>query len=85
MAEVLVDACVERLDAADAVFDDERVDGLGEFVVCQEEVDELWVLCFEFGDSCEALVGGVDWEGGAWERWFHVWVDDFVEGEVFGF
>ncbi len=85
VAEVLIEACVEGFDATDAVFDDEGVDGLGKLVVGEKEVDELWVLGFEFGDSGEALVGGVDWRGVAWERWFHVGMDDFVEGEVFGF
>jgi len=81
----LIDSCVECFDAADAVFDDEGVDGLGELVVCEEEVDELWVLGFEFGDSCESSVGGVYWSGLSWEGLLHVWVDNFVEGEVFGF
>jgi len=80
----LVDACVECFDAADAVLDDEGVDCLGEFVVCQEEVDELRVLCFEFGDSGESSVAGVH-GGGLTRDWAgHVGVDDLVEGEVFG-
>ena len=83
--ELLVDACVECFDAADAVLDNEGVDGLGELVVGKEEVDELGVLGFEFGDSCESAVACVDWRGIAWERLFHIWVDDFVECEVFGF
>jgi len=48
-------------------------------------VDEFWVLCFEFGDSCEALVACVYWWGHSWEGLLHVWVDDFVECEVFWF
>lgn len=85
VGELLIDSGVEGFDAADAVLDDEGVDRLSELVVGEEEVDELWVLGFELGDSGESLVGGVHGGGLAGEGLFHVGVDDFVEGEVFGF
>lgn len=85
VGELLIDPGVEGFDAADAVLDDEGVDCLGEFVVGEEEVDELGVLGFEFGYSGESLVGGVHGGGLAGEGLLHVGVDDFVEGEVLGF
>ena len=83
--ELLVDPGVEGFDAADAVLDDEGVGRLGEFVVGEEEVDELGVLCFELGDAGESAVACVDGGGLSGEGLLHVGVDDLVEGEVFGF
>ncbi len=84
VTKLLIDAVVECFDAADAVLDYEGIDGLGEFVVGEEEVDELGVLGFEFGDSGESSEGGIDRGWIAWLGGFEIGVDDLVEGEVFG-